>query len=224
MYKVQMAELAPPSIRCQLQRVRQMRQGDRRRVILNGVLLYGRGFVNLPLDQLESNAELLQSLEDDGVIYILDLTPSSEVLVSLRSILAKAGIAAPKPTVVPAPKPAPKPAPVPKPAAKIEIVEEVSVSDEPERARDDEGHFVADDPDTPEVDEAWEGGDAPEKSLQDSITMELLKKTLVAVAEYFDPPLDTKGQNKAQLVDAIHEALDSGASHDAEAIGVLLED
>lgn len=220
MYKVQMAELAPPSIRCQLQRIRQMQQGDRRRVILNGVLLYGRGSVNIPLDQIESNAELLQSLEDDGVIYILDLTPSSEVLVSLRSILAKAGIAAPKPAVVPAPKPAPKP----KPAAKIEIVEEVSVSDEPERARDDEGHFVADDPDTPEVDEAWEGGDAPEKSLQDSVTMELLKKTLVAVAEYFDPPLDTKGQNKAQLVEAIHEALDAGDSHDAEAIGVLLED
>ena len=214
MYKVQMAELAPPSIRCQLPRVRQMRQGDRRRVILNGVLLYGRGSVNIPLDQVEHNAELLQSLEDDGVIYILDLTPSSEVLVSLRSILAKAGIAAPKPAVVPAAKP----------AAKIELVEEVSVSDEPERARDDEGHFVADAPDTPEVDEAWEGGDAPEKSLQDSITMELLKKTLVAVAEYFDPPLDTKGQNKAQLVDTIHEALDSGASHDAEAIGVLLED
>ena len=32
-----------------------------------------------------------------------------------------------------------------------------------ERARDDDGHFVGDDPDTPEVNEAYVGGKAPKK-------------------------------------------------------------
>ena len=34
--------------------------------------------------------------------------------------------------------------------------------DEPQRARNDKGHYVADDPSTPDVNEAWEGGEAPE--------------------------------------------------------------
>ena len=42
--------------------------------------------------------------------------------------------------------PAPAPTPVP----------------EPVRARDDKGHYVADDPSTPE-NEAWVGGKAPKK-------------------------------------------------------------
>jgi len=37
------------------------------------------------------------------------------------------------------------------------------VVEEPVRARDEDGHFVADDPSTPEVNEAWEGGEAPKK-------------------------------------------------------------
>ena len=32
-----------------------------------------------------------------------------------------------------------------------------------ERARDEDGHFVGDDPDTPEVNEAYVGGKAPKK-------------------------------------------------------------
>ncbi len=43
---------------------------------------------------------------------------------------------------------APAPAPTPAP--------------EPVRARDDKGHYVADDPSTPE-NEAWVGGKAPKK-------------------------------------------------------------
>ena len=38
------------------------------------------------------------------------------------------------------------------------------VVEEPVRARDEDGHFVADDPSTPEVNEAWEGGKAPKKA------------------------------------------------------------
>ena len=37
------------------------------------------------------------------------------------------------------------------------------VVEEPVRARDEDGHFVADDPSTPEVNEAWDGGKAPKK-------------------------------------------------------------
>ena len=31
------------------------------------------------------------------------------------------------------------------------------------RAKNDKGQFIADDPSTPDVNEAWEGGKAPEK-------------------------------------------------------------
>ena len=34
---------------------------------------------------------------------------------------------------------------------------------EPKRARNEKGQLVGDDPDTPEVNEAWEGGKAPKK-------------------------------------------------------------
>ena len=34
---------------------------------------------------------------------------------------------------------------------------------DPKRARNEKGHLVADDPSTPEVNEAWEGGKAPKK-------------------------------------------------------------
>ncbi len=50
------------------------------------------------------------------------------------------------------------PAPAPKATAAPEPVVE-----EPKRARDENGHFVADDPSTPE-NEAWEGGVAPKKT------------------------------------------------------------
>jgi len=36
-------------------------------------------------------------------------------------------------------------------------------SDNPERARNDKGHYIADDPSTPDVNEAYVGGKAPKK-------------------------------------------------------------
>ena len=33
-----------------------------------------------------------------------------------------------------------------------------------ERARNERGHYIADDPDTPDVNEAYEGGVAPKKT------------------------------------------------------------
>jgi len=37
------------------------------------------------------------------------------------------------------------------------------VEADPKRARNEKGHLVADDPSTPEVNEAWEGGKAPKE-------------------------------------------------------------
>ena len=54
--------------------------------------------------------------------------------------------------------PAPAPAPVVEPTPAPEPVVE-----EPVRARDERGHFIADDPSTPE-NEAWVGGVAPKTS------------------------------------------------------------
>ena len=62
----------------------------------------------------------------------------------------------------PAPAPAPAPEPVVEPVveeAPEPVVEEVS---EPVRARDENGHFIADDPSTPE-NEAWVGGESPKR-------------------------------------------------------------
>jgi len=79
-----------------------------------------------------------------------------------------------------APAPAPAPIVEPTPALpKVEVVEvrepveldielpepiaEEVVVEEPVRARDESGHFIADDPSTPE-NEAWVGGVAPKTS------------------------------------------------------------
>lgn len=35
---------------------------------------------------------------------------------------------------------------------------------EPKRARNEKGQLIADDPSTPDVNEAWEGGKAPKKA------------------------------------------------------------
>ena len=45
---------------------------------------------------------------------------------------------------------------------KVEDVSDLDKGD-PVRARNDKGHYVADDPSTPDVNEAWEGGKAPEE-------------------------------------------------------------
>ena len=59
--------------------------------------------------------------------------------------------------------PAPAPAPVVEPTPAPEPVVEEVVTEEPVRARDESGHFIADDPSTPE-NEAWVGGVAPKTS------------------------------------------------------------
>ena len=60
--------------------------------------------------------------------------------------------------------PSPVPAVVEAPASPV-VEEPVSVEEtaEPIRARDENGHFVADDPSTPE-NEAWVGGVSPQKT------------------------------------------------------------
>mgnify|MGYP003109653217 CR=1 FL=1 len=40
---------------------------------------------------------------------------------------------------------------------------EIKEDEDPERARNDKGHYIADDPETPEVNEAYVGGKAPAK-------------------------------------------------------------
>ena len=61
--------------------------------------------------------------------------------------------------------PAPAPAPAPEPVVEP-VVEEAPapepVVEEPVRARDENGHFIADDPSTPE-NEAWVGGESPKR-------------------------------------------------------------
>jgi len=60
-------------------------------------------------------------------------------------------------------KAAPAPAPVVEPTPAPEPVVEEVVVEEPVRARDESGHFIADDPSTPE-NEAWVSGVAPKTS------------------------------------------------------------
>ena len=48
---------------------------------------------------------------------------------------------------------------------KVDSPDEVASEpvEEPVRARNEKGHLLGDDPDTPDVNEAWEGGEAPKK-------------------------------------------------------------
>tara|TARA_R110000796_G_scaffold22231_4_gene64642 strand:- start:2881 stop:3171 length:291 start_codon:yes stop_codon:yes gene_type:complete len=59
----------------------------------------------------------------------------------------------------------------------VPIVAEVV--DEAERARDDKGHYIADDLSTPDVNEAWEGGKAPKKKAKKAVAK---KKTVAKKA------------------------------------------
>ena len=49
--------------------------------------------------------------------------------------------------------------------------------EEPKRARNDKGQLVADDPSTPDVNEAWEGGKAPKKAPKKKATTRGKKST-----------------------------------------------
>ena len=70
------------------------------------------------------------------------------------------GKAAPAPAPAPVAEPTPAPEPV---IEEVAVEEEEVVTEEPVRARDESGHFIADDPSTPE-NEAWVGGVAPKTS------------------------------------------------------------
>ena len=61
----------------------------------------------------------------------------------------------------------------------------------PQRAKDAKGKFVADDPSTPDVNEAWKGGKAPAKKVK-AISAPIPAKTKPAVKEG-----TTKGGNGA---------------------------
>ena len=61
-------------------------------------------------------------------------------------------------------------------------------SDEPERAHDEDGRFVGDDPSTPDVNEAWEGGVAPSgDSEPEEEVEEEPEEVVVEEASEFDP-------------------------------------
>ena len=60
---------------------------------------------------------------------------------------------------------------------KMDSVDEtVEVEAEVKRARNEKGQLVGDDPDTPDVNEAWEGGKAPKKSAKKSTKKKSTKK------------------------------------------------
>tara|TARA_Y100000361_G_scaffold150279_1_gene165749 strand:+ start:2502 stop:2870 length:369 start_codon:yes stop_codon:yes gene_type:complete len=48
-------------------------------------------------------------------------------------------------------------------SADEEVVVDAELDEAPKRARNEKGQLVGDDPDTPDVNEAWEGGKAPKK-------------------------------------------------------------
>ena len=58
--------------------------------------------------------------------------------------------------------------------------QESIANQEIKRARDDKGHYVADDPNTPDVNEAWEGGKAPKKKTKTSAKKKTVKKKTVS--------------------------------------------
>jgi hypothetical protein len=66
-------------------------------------------------------------------------------------------------------------------AKKAEMKELESVANnEIKRARDEKGHYVADDPDTPDINEAWEGGKAPKKKAKTTAKKKTVKKKTVS--------------------------------------------
>ena len=73
-----------------------------------------------------------------------------------------------------------------------------SVSETPKRARNEDGHYVADDPSTPDVNEAWEGGEAPEEEEKN------LVDELVKIIEGGDPKnFKANGGVKATVINKV---------------------
>lgn len=55
-------------------------------------------------------------------------------------------------------------------------IDEPEEKGEPVRAKNDDGTFIADDPSTPDVNEAWEGGEAPKKTTKKTTAKKTTKK------------------------------------------------
>jgi len=53
---------------------------------------------------------------------------------------------------------------------------EVEAEVKPKRARNKKGQLKADDPSTPDIDEAWEGGKAPKKTAKKTTAKKTTKK------------------------------------------------
>jgi hypothetical protein len=58
----------------------------------------------------------------------------------------------------------------------VEETIEVEAEVEIKRARNEKGHLVGDDKSTPDVNEAWEGGEAPKKTTKKKATKKTTKK------------------------------------------------
>ena len=75
--------------------------------------------------------------------------------------------------------------------------------EEPERARNEKGHYVADDPSTPDVNEAWEGGVAPEDDVE-VVTESLLDRAVKICNEIIDEgnpeDFNMDGSPKAKVI------------------------
>ena len=59
---------------------------------------------------------------------------------------------------------------------KVDDLADVEVT-EPVRARNDKGYYIADDPSTPDVNEAYEGGKAPKKTTKKTTKKSTKKKS-----------------------------------------------
>jgi hypothetical protein len=97
-----------------------------------------------------------------------------------------------------APKPKKAAAPKPTPPKKVEAAPPA----EPVRARNDEGHYVKDDPSTPEVNEAFEGG----KPLAKAWDKKDKKADLLTVAENGGLGGLSMDNTKAEIIAALEEA------------------
>lgn len=61
-------------------------------------------------------------------------------------------------------------------AMEVKVEGEAEETGEPVRARNKKGQLVGDDPDTPDVNEAWEGGEAPKKTTKKTTKKKTTKK------------------------------------------------
>lgn len=127
------------------------------------------------------------------------ISPKAKVQLADRA--AKKAALAAKPKVVKKAPPKPKPvkavkAEAPKPP-KVE-----TALPEPVQAREDDGKFAADDPATPDVNEAFEGG----KPLKPEYSDRMKKAELLSVADDLGVENVSMENTKAEIIAALDEA------------------